>query len=78
MSDKESRRAFWRRIFLGKSGWQSVYPLWDSDQHLVGYYPQSTTAICPCDPKIDWKYRIISHNAFDNRETWEEEGIIKT
>ena len=42
--------------------WQHVYPVNDWIEHIL------EGLNCICEPRIDWKYMIVIHNAIDGRK----------
>ena len=45
--------------------WQHVYPVNDLKEH------DTESLNCDCEPRIDWEYHIVIHNAWDMREAQE-------
>jgi len=45
--------------------WQHVYPNNDIKEHKLEGLD------CDCEPRIDWEYQIVIHNAWDMREAQE-------
>lgn len=63
-------------LLLEDDGWQIIMPDSDTQPHskLVLIYPDGKREAdlagwdCPCKPKVEWKNKMIIHNAFDGRE----------